>query len=95
AQGERTFVALYDVEPTVDAPTLDELEGVIGGTYRRIHTTVATLSGDNPAWMHVFTGYEGGLPSAWYLEELATAAERAGAPEDYVTALRKRPANPG
>lgn len=94
AAGERVFVALYDVEPTVDANTLDELEGVNSGQYRRIHTTVATLTGDIPVWMYVFTGYEGGRPNVWYLAELATAAERAGAPEDYVAALRKRPAGP-
>jgi gamma-glutamylcyclotransferase (GGCT)/AIG2-like uncharacterized protein YtfP len=93
--GERTFVALYDVEPAVDRPTLDELEGATGGTYRRFHTTAATLNGDVPVWMYVFTGYEGGAPSAWYLAELASAAERAGAPEDYVVGLRKRPTSPG
>jgi len=88
--GERTFVALYDVEAT-DAATLDELEGANVGMYRRIHTTVATLNGNVPVWMYVFDGYEGGLPSAWYLSELAAAAEKAGAPEDYVSELRKRP----
>lgn len=93
ASGERTFVALYDVNSN-DAATLDELEGAVGGMYRRIHTTVATLNGDVPVWMYVFDGYEGGLPSVWYLAELAAAAERAGAPEDYVAALRKRPTMP-
>ncbi len=43
------------------------------------------------AWVYVFTGYEGGLPTSWYLSEIATAAERAGAPEDYVKRLRDRP----
>ncbi|GLZ76560.1 gamma-glutamylcyclotransferase [Actinorhabdospora filicis] len=88
--GDRVFVALYDVD-TVDAATLDELEGATGGVYRRLHAQVATLNGDASAWMYVFNGYEGGLPSSWYLAELAAAAEKAGAPEDYVDALRKRP----
>ncbi|HIV59363.1 MAG TPA: gamma-glutamylcyclotransferase [Candidatus Stackebrandtia faecavium] len=92
---DRVFVALYDVEPTIDSSTLDELEGVPGDRYRRMHTTAATLNGNVPVWMYVFTGYEGGDPSVWYLSELAAAAERAGAPEDYVAQLRKRPTNPG
>ncbi|GAA4905511.1 AIG2 family protein [Stackebrandtia albiflava] len=91
--GERTFVALYDVEST-DAGTLDELEGATGGTYRRIHTTAATLNGDQPVWLYVLNGYEGGLPSVWYLAELAAAAEKAGAPADYIAALRKHPTTP-
>lgn len=94
AADERVFVALYDVD-SHDAATLDQLEGAVGGMYRRMHTTVATLNGNIPVWMYVFDGYEGGLPSVWYLTELAAAAERAGAPEDYVAQLRKRPTLPG
>jgi hypothetical protein len=43
------------------------------------------------AWVYVFDGYEGGLPTSWYLSEIVTAAERAGAPEDYLKELRSRP----
>ena len=43
------------------------------------------------AWVYVFNGYEGGLPTAWYLSEIANAAEKAGAPDDYVDQLRARP----
>lgn len=93
AKGERTFVALYDVD-NIDSGTLNELEGATGGLYRRMHTTAATLNGNVPVWVYVYDGYEGGLPSVWFLTELAQAAERAGAPEDYVTALRKRPTSP-
>jgi hypothetical protein len=39
----------------------------------------------------VLDAYEGGLPSASYLGVLANAAEAAGAPDDYVAALRSRP----
>jgi gamma-glutamylcyclotransferase (GGCT)/AIG2-like uncharacterized protein YtfP len=88
--GDRVFVALYDVHPE-DAKQLDEVEGVSAGTYRKLHVRVATLEGDVTAWIYVFTGYEGGLPTAWYLSELVSAAEQAGAPADYVEQLRSRP----
>ena len=52
---------------------------------------VATLEGDVTAWLYVLDDYEGGLPSARYLGIIADAAEAAGAPDDYVAALRDRP----
>jgi gamma-glutamylcyclotransferase (GGCT)/AIG2-like uncharacterized protein YtfP len=88
--GDRVFVALYDVHPE-DEKQLDEVEGVTGGTYRKLHLRVATLDGECPAWVYVFNGYEGGLPTAWYLAEIANAAEKAGAPADYVARLREHP----
>ena len=39
---------------------------------------VSTLDGEVTAWVYVFAGYEGGLPTAWYLSEIANAAEKAG-----------------
>jgi hypothetical protein len=39
----------------------------------------------------VLNAYEGGLPSARYLGIVADAAEKAGAPADYVQGLRSRP----
>jgi gamma-glutamylcyclotransferase (GGCT)/AIG2-like uncharacterized protein YtfP len=90
ADGERVFVALYDVHP-LDEKQLDEVEGVTAGTYRKLHVRVATLDGDQTAWVYVYNGYEGGLPTAWYLAEIAMAAEKAGAPGDYVAQLRARP----
>ena len=51
------------------------------------------LDGDVIAWTYVLNAYEGGLPSARYLGVLAEAAEAAGAPDDYVAALRNRPCN--
>ena len=42
-------------------------------------------------WLYVLNAYEGGLPSARYLGILADAAEKAGAPADYVAGLRARP----
>ena len=88
--GDRVFVALYDVHAW-DASQLDEVEGVNAGTYRKLHVRVATLDGDVTTWVYVFSGYEGGMPTSWYLSEIANAAEKAGAPDDYVAELRSRP----
>ena len=86
----RVFVLLYDV-PAVDEDTLDSWEGSDLDLYRKIRVRVQTLDGDVLAWLYVLNGYEGGLPSAHYLGVLADAAERAGAPDDYVAELRGRP----
>ncbi|GEB54219.1 MULTISPECIES: gamma-glutamylcyclotransferase [Streptomyces] len=86
----QVFVALYDIAP-MDEALLDRWEGVGLGIYRRARIRVHTLDGDEAAWCHVLDGYEGGLPSARYLGEIADAAESAGAPHDYVMELRKRP----
>ena len=50
-----------------------------------------TLDGDVLAWLYVLNFYEGGLPSARGIGILADSAERAGAPADYVAALRALP----
>lgn len=42
------------------------------------------------AWLYVVDAFEGGLPSAHYLGVMADAAEIAGAPAEYVRALRTR-----
>lgn len=94
--GDRVFVALYDVHPW-DATNLDQVEGAAAGAYRRLTVRAATLDGEVTAWVYVLDGYEGGLPTSWYLTEIANAAEAAGAPADYVAGLRSRPtrtANP-
>ncbi|GAA2548952.1 gamma-glutamylcyclotransferase [Winogradskya consettensis] len=88
--GDRVFVSLYDVHPW-DASQLDEVEGVAAGAYQKVTVRVSTLEGDLSAWVYVFHGYEGGMPTAWYLSEIANAAEKAGAPDDYVHDLRQRP----
>jgi hypothetical protein len=86
----QVFVALYDIsEPDEDA--LDEWEGRDLGLYAKIRVRIATLEGDVTAWLYVLDDYEGGLPSARYLGIIADAAEAAGAPDDYVVALRERP----
>ncbi|MFF1443824.1 gamma-glutamylcyclotransferase [Streptomyces sp. NPDC058295] len=88
--GAQVFVALYDVAP-MDEDSLDRWEGVSLGIYRRARVRVQTMDGEESAWMFVLNGYEGGLPAARYLGEIADAAESAGAPHDYVMELRKRP----
>lgn len=90
APGERVFVSLYDLDPA-DRQVLDELEGFNSKLYRKMHSQAATLEANRPVWLYVFEGFEGGLPSQWYLDEILRAAEAAGAPQDYVEALRKRP----
>lgn len=87
---EQVFVALYDVTDE-DMALLDELESADTGLYRRMRVRVATMQGSNAAWVYVLDAYEGGLPSASSLGILADAAEAAGAPDDYVGALRARP----
>ncbi|GAB2599164.1 gamma-glutamylcyclotransferase [Streptomyces capparidis] len=84
------FVALYDMAP-LDEPSLDRWEGMQLNLYRKMRILVHTLDGDVPAWTYVLNDYEGGLPSARYLGDIADAAESAGAPHDYVMELRKRP----
>lgn len=90
SEGDRVFVALYDVHPW-DEARLDEVEGVEAGTYTKLHLRISTLDGDVTAWVYVLVGYEGGLPTSWYLNEIASAAQKAGAPDDYVSELRSRP----
>jgi len=87
------YVALYDLT-TADEKRLDEWEGVGDSgldLYRKIKVRVATLEGEHLAWTYVLDAYEGGLPSAQYVGILADAAEAAGAPDDYVAALRALP----
>jgi gamma-glutamylcyclotransferase (GGCT)/AIG2-like uncharacterized protein YtfP len=90
ADAERVFVVLYDVAD-VDESELDRWDGLTLGYYRKLRVRVQTLDGDVAAWLYVLNGYEGGLPSARYLGILADAADRAGAPADYVSWLRERP----
>ncbi len=90
SEGDRVFVALYDVHPW-DEARLDEVEGVDAGTYTKLHLRVSTLDGEVTAWVYVLVGYEGGLPTTWYLNEIAAAAQKAGAPDDYVQSIRSRP----
>ncbi len=88
--GSQVFVALYNIAP-MDEESLDGWEGVGLDIYRWARMRVHTLDGEESAWLYVLNGYEGGLPSARHLGEIADAAESAGAPHDYVMELRKRP----
>ena len=87
---ERVFVVLYEVTEQ-DARALDSWDGATLGYYSKIKVRVETLDGDVLTWLYVLNAYEGGLPSARDLGILADAAEKAGAPADYVAGLRARP----
>lgn len=86
----QVFVVLYDMT-SEDEKQLDRWEGGELGLHKKLRVRVQTLEGPTLAWLYVLDAYEGGLPSARYLGMLADAAEAAGAPEDYVKALRTRP----
>ncbi len=88
--GSRVFVGLYDLSEG-DEKELDNWDGVSLGYYRRLKVRVETLDGDVLAWLYVLNFWEGGLPSARSIGILADSAERAGAPADYVSALRALP----
>ena len=90
ADGERVFVALYELSEG-DEALLDQWDAASIDYYRKLSVRVATLDGDVLAWLYVLNDYEGGLPSARYLGIMADAAEAAGAPADYVAGLRARP----
>jgi gamma-glutamylcyclotransferase (GGCT)/AIG2-like uncharacterized protein YtfP len=90
----QVFVALYDVTDA-DEATLDVWESADSGLYRKIRLTVATLDGEQVAWVYVLNDFEGGMPSARTIGLLSSAAEVAGAPDDYVRELRARPCNSG
>ncbi|MFI5068329.1 MAG: gamma-glutamylcyclotransferase [Streptosporangiales bacterium] len=87
---ERVFVVLYELSDA-DERVLDQWDGVNLGYFQKIRVRVETLEGSLPAWLYVLNDYEGGLPSARYLGIVADAAEKAGAPADYVRGLRSRP----
>jgi hypothetical protein len=84
------FVALYELSP-YDHERLDHWESADTGVYNQIHVRVSTLDGDVLATVYVLDAYEGGLPSARYLGLIAEAAEKAGAPDEYIAELRARP----
>ena len=88
--GAQVFVMVYDVPPQ-DEQALDRWESADSGLYRKIRVRVQTMRDDELCWLYVLDGYEGGLPSARYLGLMADAAEKAGAPDDYVQELRGRP----
>src|SRR5580658_2301508 len=86
----RVFVVLYDMS-SGDEKELDNWDGVTLGYYRKAKVRAQTLDGDVLAWLYVLNFYEGGLPSARAIGILADAAEKAGAPTDYVAAMRALP----
>ena len=92
--GAQVFVALYEVT-AADETALDQWESAESGLYRKVRVRVATLDGEQAAWVYVLNDFEGGLPSAMTVGILADAAEAAGAPEDYLAELRARTCSSG
>lgn len=93
--GSHVFVMVYDVPPQ-DEEALDRWESAATGLYSKIRVRVQLLSGEELCWLYVLAdGYEGGLPSARYLGLMADAAEKGGAPDDYVAGLRTRECRSG
>jgi len=88
--GQRVFVVLYEMFE-IDEKELDNWDGATLGYYRKVKVRVQALDGDVLAWLYVLNFYEGGLPSARNVGILADAAEKAGAPADYMAALRALP----
>ncbi|QIX25902.1 gamma-glutamylcyclotransferase [Nocardioides sp. JQ2195] len=86
---ERVFVAVYDLT-SEDESALDGWESADTGLYRKTKVRVATLTGELVVWAYVLDAFEGGLPSAYHIGVLSDSAEAAGAPDDYVSALRAR-----
>ncbi len=86
----RVFVVLYEIAE-MDQRALDQWDGATLGYYEKIKVRVRTREGEVLAWLYVLNGYEGGLPAARYVGVIADAAAQAGAPGEYVAALRARP----
>lgn len=91
---DHVFVGLYDVTSS-DESALDEWESATSRLYDKVRVRVATLDGEQAAWVYVLHDFEGGMPSARTLGILADAAEAAGAPRDYLLELRSRPCSSG
>ena len=83
------FVSIYDLTAT-DETALDQWEGVTTDLYRKIRVRVETLDGSPLCYIYVLNSFEGGMPSARYLEIMVNAAREAGAPEDYIKDLSNR-----
>lgn len=83
------FVSIYDLTRQ-DESALDEWEGVTTDLYRKIRVRVETLNGTQSCYVYVLNSFEGGIPSARYLEIMIAAAIEAGAPDDYIAELRSR-----
>ncbi|MFZ9343252.1 MAG: gamma-glutamylcyclotransferase [Candidatus Nanopelagicaceae bacterium] len=87
--GHSVFVSVYDLTPA-DEAALDQWEGVTTDLYRKIRVRIETLDGSPLCYIYVLNSFEGGTPSARYLEIMVSAAREAGAPEDYIKDLSNR-----
>lgn len=83
----QVFVMVYALTD-LDELALNRFEAADFGLYRKMHVRVSLLDRDISAWAYVLEGFEGGRPSAHYLQDIIDAAEAAGAPRDYIDGLR-------
>ncbi|MBM3656195.1 MAG: gamma-glutamylcyclotransferase [Actinobacteria bacterium] len=87
--GHSVFVSLYDLTPA-DEVALDQWEGVTTDLYRKIRVRVETLDDSPLCYVYILNSFEGGAPSARYLQTMVSAAREAGAPDDYIQELSNR-----
>ncbi len=90
--GSHVFVSLYELTD-FDESSLDQWEGIAADLYRKIRLRVQTLDGSPLSFIYVLNGFEGGYPSQRYLKIMVDSAIAAGAPDDYLEALRSHPTN--
>ncbi len=90
--GSHVFVSLYELTD-FDESSLDQWEGIAADLYRKIRLRVQTLDGSPLSFIYVLNGFEGGYPSQRYLKIMIDSAIAAGAPDDYLQALRSHPTN--
>ena len=90
--GSHVFVSLYELTD-FDESSLDQWEGIAADLYRKIRLRVQTLDGSPLSFIYVLNGFEGGYPSQRYLKIMVDSAIAAGAPDDYLQALRSHPTN--
>ena len=87
--GHEVFVALYDVTEA-DEAALDVWESADSELYRKVRVRVATLDGEQTAWVYVLNDFEGGVPSARNLGILADAARGVRGSHDHGWVGRSR-----
>jgi len=89
APGGRVFGRLWHVT-AADVASLDDYEGLPEGLYHRGQIEVLAPDGRTVnAWAYFAADCEPGPPQPGYLEQVSAAAERLGAPAEYVAELRR------
>ena len=88
---EQVFVAVYDVTDE-DVAALDGWESADTGLYRKTRVRIATLTGEEVAWVYVLDALRGRAALGVATSACSpTRPRRPAAPDDYVAELRRRP----